>query len=237
MASIYDFKPRFQSLLRPLTRSLAAAGVTANQVTLAAAVLSVAVGASVALFPDRRWPLIIVPPFLFVRMALNAIDGMLAREHGMKSNLGLVLNEIGDVVSDAALYLPLALIPGVPAPLVVAIVILAIISEMTGMVAVQVGGTRRYDGPLGKSDRAFLFGLLALLLGVGVEPGRWLDAAFTLAILLSVITIFNRASRALRTRPDLNKSGSPAAEPNNKTRPEIMLPTSNAERVSAHAEG
>ena len=44
MASIYDIKPAFQNLLRPLTRALARNGVSANQVTLAAAVLSGGVG-------------------------------------------------------------------------------------------------------------------------------------------------------------------------------------------------
>ena len=38
-------------------------------------------------------------------MALNAIDGMLAREFNQKSRLGGYLNEITDVVSDGALYL------------------------------------------------------------------------------------------------------------------------------------
>ena len=37
-------------------------------------------------------------------MAFNAIDGMLAREFGQKSRLGAYLNELTDVVSDAALY-------------------------------------------------------------------------------------------------------------------------------------
>ena len=119
MASIYDIKPAFQNLLRPATRGLAAAGVTANQVTLAAALLSGAVGACIAVKPGERWPLLVLPGFLFVRMALNAIDGMLAREHNMKSRLGAVLNEIGDVLADTALYLPLALVPGVSAPLIV----------------------------------------------------------------------------------------------------------------------
>jgi CDP-diacylglycerol--glycerol-3-phosphate 3-phosphatidyltransferase len=40
-------------------------------------------------------------------MALNAIDGMLAKEFALKSRLGAMLNELGDVFSDAALYLPL----------------------------------------------------------------------------------------------------------------------------------
>ena len=61
------------------------------------------------------WALLLLPPVLFVRMALNAIDGMLAREFAQKSALGAVLNELGDVVSDTALYLPFATIAGVDA--------------------------------------------------------------------------------------------------------------------------
>jgi CDP-diacylglycerol--glycerol-3-phosphate 3-phosphatidyltransferase len=197
MASIYDIKPAFQNLLRPLTRGLAAAGVTANQVTVAAALLSGAVGACIGLNPSARWPLLVLPGFLFVRMALNAIDGMLAREHNMKSRLGAVLNEVGDVAADSALYLPLALVPGFSAPLVVVITLLSIISEMTGVVAVQIGATRRYDGPMGKSDRAFVFGLLALLLGLGVPAGAWLTCVLAAIVALLVLTILNRARRAL----------------------------------------
>ena len=197
MASIYDIKPAFQNLLRPLTRALASAGVTANQVTIAAALLSGGVGACIVFNPQARWPLLVLPGFLFVRMALNAIDGMLAREHGMKSRLGAVLNEISDVAADTALYLPLALVPGFSLWLVVVITILSIISEMTGVVAVQIGATRRYDGPMGKSDRAFVFGLLALLLGLGVPTGHWLFYVQLLLIVLLGLTIINRARRAL----------------------------------------
>ena len=197
MASIYDIKPAFQKLLRPLTSALAAAGVTANQVTVAAALLSAGVGACIWFQPAARWPLLVLPGFLFVRMALNAIDGMLAREHNQKSRLGAVLNEIGDVLADTALYLPRATVPGFSPWLVVVITILAIVSEMTGVVAVQIGATRRYDGPMGKSDRAFAFGLLALLLGLGVPPNPWLDYVLVLIGALLVLTIVRRARRAL----------------------------------------
>lgn len=201
MPSIYDVKPAFQNLLRPCTRALARVGVTANQVTLAAMVLSLVVGACIALNPHARWPLLVVPVFLFVRMALNAIDGMLAREHAMKSRLGAVLNEVGDVISDAALYLPFALVPGVNAPLMAVIVALAIISEMTGVVAVQIGASRRYDGPMGKSDRAFVFGLLALLIAADVPPGRWTTVLLGGVAGLLALTIVNRAKHALREPP------------------------------------
>lgn len=198
MPSIYDLKQAFQNLLRPACRGLAAAGVTANQVTVAALVLSVSTGAAIAWRPEQRWSLLLVPPALLLRMALNAIDGMLAREHDMKSPLGAMLNELGDVLSDAAIYLPLALVPGLRASLVVAVVLLAVVSEMAGVVAVQIGASRRYDGPMGKSDRAFVFGALCLALGLGAPTGRWVDALLAVVLLLLALTIVNRSRGALK---------------------------------------
>lgn len=200
MASIYDLKPKFQALLRPITKDLARRGVTANQVTVFAALISMVTGACLGVLPNEAWPLLMVPAILFVRMALNAIDGMLAREHDMKSKLGALLNEIGDVVSDTALFLPLAWVSGVCAPLMASIVALSVISEMTGVVAVQIGASRRYEGPMGKSDRAFVLGLVCLLLGCGVEHDkyRWLDVTLWLMAVLLCVTILNRAKRALK---------------------------------------
>ena len=198
MASIYGLKPAFQGLLRPLTRALAGAGVTANAVTIVAALLSLAVGAAIAITPESRGTLLLLPAALFARMALNAIDGMLAREHGQKSRLGALLNELGDVVSDAALYLPLARVPGFDPRLVVGTVVLATLTEMTGVLGPTIGASRRYDGPMGKSDRAFVFGLLALLLGLGVPPGTWLVAVQGAILVLLLVTVWNRAARALR---------------------------------------
>jgi len=197
MPSIYDFKPRFQALLRPLVRALAATGVTANQVTIAAVMLSIIIGLLIAWYPRARWPLLLMPAALFIRMALNAIDGMLAREHNMKSALGAFLNELGDVLSDSALYLPLAAIPGVNAAGVAVVVILGVVSEMTGVIAVQIGATRRYDGPMGKSDRAFIFGSACLLLGIGLDAYPWFDLVMLLTALLLILTIINRSRRAL----------------------------------------
>ena len=180
-------------------------GVTANQVTIAALVLSVATGVIVGFSKNLR-VLLLLPAVLFVRMALNAIDGMLAREHHQKTPLGAVLNELGDVFSDATLYLPLAFFLPFDAVAIVLIVLLAILSEMTGVVGVQIGASRRYDGPMGKSDRAFVFGILGLALGLhlpifpAVRPVLWV-----LAFLL-LLTILNRARGALRELQDRNAS-------------------------------
>ena len=197
MATVYDLKSRFQDLLRPIVRALARAGITANQVTLAALVLSMIAGLAIVLWPAAGLPLALLPLVLFVRMALNAMDGMLAREHHQQSALGAVLNEVGDVVSDLALYLPFALVPGLSPMIVVGLCLLAVIGEMMGVIGVQIGASRRYDGPLGKSDRAVLFGTLGLLLGLGIVGPAFANWVLAIALLPAALTIFNRARKAL----------------------------------------
>ena len=201
MASVYDLKPRFVALLRPVAARLAAHGVSANAVTLAAMLASILVGIVLAMWPDclRLW--FILPVFLFLRMAANAIDGILAREHGMKSRLGAILNEVGDVVSDTALYLPFILLAGVNGFWVMLAVIIAIIGEMVGILGQVVGSSRRYDGPMGKSDRAAVFGLIGFLIGIGVPVAGWINWAMAAIALLGLVTLLNRARKTLAETP------------------------------------
>ena len=161
--SIYDLKPKFQNLLRPLVIKLEQRGVTANQVTLTACAISVILGLILTALSCYHWLFILIPIWLFVRMALNAIDGMLAREFNQKSRLGGYLNEITDVVSDAALYLPFAFVHPFDTLQIGLIIWLSALTEFCGVLGQVQGKTRRYDGPLGKSDRAFLFGVLGLV--------------------------------------------------------------------------
>ena len=193
MATIYDLKPRFQALLRPLSDALARAGLSANEVTLGALLLSAAHGAWLTLMPGSAWPLLLLPVTLFLRMAFNAIDGMMAKEHGLASPAGAVLNELSDVIADAALYLPFALIHGLNGMLVVLVVVAGMIAEMAGALGPLIKAPRRYDGPLGKSDRAFAFGLVAVLIGVGIAPGSWSSLYLAAMLLLSALSVLNRA--------------------------------------------
>ncbi|MGH8618050.1 MAG: CDP-alcohol phosphatidyltransferase family protein [Burkholderiales bacterium] len=195
--SIYALKPKFQALLRPLVTRLAAAGVTANQVTLAACLISLAVGAVVWWHAANPVVFLLIPVWMLLRMALNAVDGMLAREFGQKSALGAYLNEITDVLSDAALYFPFAFLPGSSMELIVLVIVLSAVSELAGIAAVLTGASRRYDGPMGKSDRAFVFGLIGLLAGLGVPLPGWLNYAWMALVVLIGITIRNRIRRGL----------------------------------------
>lgn len=205
LASIYDLKPRFQNLLRPLTANLAKRGVTANQVTIAACVLSVLTGMLIAVLFEYRLVFLVLPLVLFIRMALNAIDGMLAREHGQASMLGALLNEICDVMSDAALaigFIPLMVFEGLPIWPVVLFTVLAIFNELCGLLGYVVGTGRRYEGPGGKSDRAFILGLIATIIALFGHERAVIEIAnlaiFTAASALILLSCWNRVRAALK---------------------------------------
>ncbi len=202
MPSIYQLKPAFQNLLRPIVNGLARARITANQVTVLAMVLSAMTGVAVAIGHQQWQILLIVPVLLLVRMGLNAIDGMLAREHNLKTPLGAILNELGDVCSDAFLYLPFGLIAGVNGMAVVAVVFLAVLTEIAGIVGMGLGAGRKYNGPMGKSDRAVVFSLLAIFLALGILPGEWLNGLWAGVSGLSIWTVFNRIRSILQEVAD-----------------------------------
>ncbi|MCI2246789.1 CDP-alcohol phosphatidyltransferase family protein [Xanthomonas sp. PPL568] len=197
--SIYALKGRFQDLLRPGVRVLYRRGVTANQVTVAAALLSLLL-AAVVYAQGATQPLwyALLPVWMLLRMALNAVDGMLAREFGQQSRLGAYLNELSDVVADAALYLSLLGVSGVGAGWLWLMALTAAMTEYAGVLGLMVGASRRYDGPMGKSDRAFVVGLLGLLLA-----GGWIGAATVTGVamgvaLLCVATVVRRVAAGLR---------------------------------------
>lgn len=183
--SLYQLKSQFQDQLRPISDTLAGQGVTANQVTVSAVLLSVGTAYVIAKPAAKNQALwLLMPSSLFVRMALNAIDGMMAREHGQASKLGAVLNELGDIIADTALLA--SLLPHIdnqetPAGLIniaenlshsqrhiVGLIGLSIGTELLGIASHTALGTRANHGPLGKSDRAFLLGVLGTLVGVKV---------------------------------------------------------------------
>ncbi len=155
--TLYQIKPSFQALLRPLMFWLNRRGVTANHITLCAMVLSLITGVVLIIHPQPGL-FVLLPVVLFVRMALNALDGMLARECNQRSRLGAILNETGDVISDISLYLPFMLLPQSSIPLVLIVVFCALMTEFCGVLAQTINGVRSYAGPLGKSDRALVFG-------------------------------------------------------------------------------
>ena len=101
------------------------------------------------------------------------------------------------VGTEVTLYFPVALVAGIDAMLIVIVVFLATVSEMAGVIAVQIGTQRRYDGPMGKSDRAFVFAIIGLGLGLNWIAPDWINILLIVVSLLLIVTIINRCRHAL----------------------------------------
>lgn len=196
MISVYQLKPKFQQLLRPLVNGLARKGITANEVTVVAMLMSAITGVAIVI-SNSIMALLALPIILLIRMALNAIDGMLAREHQQQSRLGAFLNEIGDVISDLFLIIPLIIIPDINLWFLAAFAFAALLTEFAGILGVMVGAERQYQGPMGKSDRALLIGLVGLLMPFVSVPAVYLNTVLVTVIVLSVWTVINRIRAAL----------------------------------------
>ena len=186
MPSVYALKPAFQNWLLPAVKWLAERGVTPNQVTIAGGVASVLVGCDL-IAGSRTW--LLLPLFLPVRMALNAMDGMLAKERRMRTRTGAILNEGLDLVSDAALTLPFVAVPGLSAGTVWLCIVAAALAEVAGFAR---AGARRYEGPFGKSDRAVALGVAGGWLGLAWPVAGWAGWLPWVWILLCMVTIANR---------------------------------------------
>jgi CDP-diacylglycerol---glycerol-3-phosphate 3-phosphatidyltransferase len=197
MISVYNIKPKFQQLLRPVLRVLYNMGVSANMITWASILLSVATGLMVWFHPygSSLW---LLPLFLFIRMALNALDGMMAREYNMQSRGGEILNELGDIVSDVFIFFPLSKLFSINGGVLYVFIFLSIINECAGILAKAITGVRRYEGPMGKSDRAFLVGLTSLVLYFTETVREYLNIVFLIAIALLIISTSTRIYKTLK---------------------------------------
>jgi CDP-diacylglycerol--glycerol-3-phosphate 3-phosphatidyltransferase len=198
--SLTFLKPLLRKALRPVAARLYEAGVTANQVTWISLGGSVLVGALLCRFAVHSPLFAILPAWLAARTAFAAIDGTLAIEFGQKSRLGSVLNEAGDVVSDIALFSPLAFVAPFSGPSILLAVCFAAMSEFVGMAGALLSGPRRLEGPRGKADRSIVLSLVAIAIAAygRLPEGTWVIVpAFCVELL---ITILNRLRFALAER-------------------------------------
>ncbi|WP_367103433.1 alpha/beta fold hydrolase [uncultured Psychrobacter sp.] len=225
--SLYQLKSQFQNQLRPISNELVKWGVTANQVTVIAVLISAGTAYIIATIDgckhsdnknklhSNKTTWLILPVTLFCRMALNAIDGMMAREHGQASKLGAVLNEAGDIIADTLLIASLhshinktstaQITAHQPEYLfkssntsLNAVNILSTITELIAIFSLVTTDERANQGPLGKSDRALELGILGTLAALGAPLSRCVQPLLVINQLLLLKTSFNRLNFMLK---------------------------------------
>jgi CDP-diacylglycerol--glycerol-3-phosphate 3-phosphatidyltransferase len=198
MISIYKLKPKFQKLLIPILKLLHNFGITPNFLTVFTIVFSFFIGYLLFLGIDNQIYFLFVSLGLLIRMMLNALDGMMATTYNLKSKKGEVLNEIGDILSDIAIYFPFIYFKSLSLELIIIFISLSVINEFCGLLAKSVSGIRRYDGPMGKSDRAFLVGIICIVLYFTKTILFYLDYIFLIAIILMIISSCLRLTKSLK---------------------------------------
>ncbi|WP_087022166.1 CDP-alcohol phosphatidyltransferase family protein [Thaumasiovibrio subtropicus] len=198
--SVYRLKPAFQRLLAPCVHGLARRSVTPNQITVATLLITVAGVGAIALLPPPYW--LGLPLLQFLRMALNAIDGQLARLYNQITPRGMLLNEVGDLLADAVVWLAFLSL-GVLSPFWIAVVaLLTWLTEFIAVLVAPVTGERANHGPMGKSDRAVVTGVFAII--IAVQP-NWLvygDVALILVAGLLLVTASRRAMKVWSLVPE-----------------------------------
>lgn len=197
MISVYKLKPKFQQLLTPVLLFFNKNNITANQITVGSILLSVVIGILFWNADISKWFFLSLPIGLLIRMALNALDGMMARRFNQTSKLGEVLNEVGDIISDVIIFFPLLKFQPESLYLIVILIVLSVINEFAGLMGKVVGKERRYDGPMGKSDRALILGLYGLLIFFGVNITSVSEYIFGIIIILLLISTYTRLKKSL----------------------------------------
>ena len=191
---LYLQKGNFQKVVR----WMAGTWMTANQATffgtlcIALTTASFYVGLGCE---GYHWVLALTPVFLVLRMAMNALDGMLAREYRTGSVAGELFNEGLDIVGDTICYGVLFFVPNIPHLPLTLFLLLTWMAEYFGVLGKSFpGGVRRHETFLGgKPDRAIWMGLLALLLfaypGLIEHVGTYLLVLSGFVFLTSVVRI------------------------------------------------
>ena len=198
MISVYNIKPKFQELLKPILVLLHKLGITANQITISSIFLSIIIGTGFW-FADMYIALFLILPIgLLLRMALNALDGMMARTYNQQSKKGEVLNEIGDIISDLFVFFPLLKFEQEIFYLIVIFICLSIINEFAGVLGKVVSTERRYEGPMGKSDRALILGVYGILSYFLINFNKYSIYIYSVIILLLILSTMIRLKKSLK---------------------------------------
>ena len=185
--SIHHLKSSLQSLLGQLAGRLAAMGLSAGRLTLLTTLVSVGIGALLLARPEPAL-FALVPVWMALRTTLDTAKAM---QDGKSAKSGYA-GEIAGVVSDAALYAPFALVAPFSLPWLVAIVLLAAFAEFAGARSRTRDDGSRDEGPMGRSDRALLFGALGALVTLFGTLPAWTWHIQPMTCVLLAWTIANR---------------------------------------------
>ena len=200
--NLYATKDAVNARLIPIVDRLARAGVTPDQVTLAAVPVAVLAGACLLASTTVPLLLLVVPLLVALRIVLNLVDGNMARRTGRTHPRGELYNEVGDRLADIAFLAPVAFLPGASQQIVLLGVLVGVMASYVGITARAAGGERIYRGVLSKPGRMALLVACSLWAFVAGPADATAWSAFGLILLAgTTLTLVERIVVAVRRLP------------------------------------
>jgi phosphatidylglycerophosphate synthase len=197
--NLYAGKGAINARLEPLVAWLAARGVSADALTLAAVPVAAAAAACLLLSTVTPWWLVLVPFLAALRLVLNLLDGQLARLTGRTHPRGELFNEVGDRLADVLFLAPVAFLPGAQPKVILIGVTVAVLASYVGITARAAGGERIYRGILSKPGRMVLLSVFSLAVFFLGSQAWW--AFGPLLLIGATLTFLDRFVVAYRRLP------------------------------------
>ena len=189
---IYSIKPKFQQSLSPIKKFLIKKKIHPTQINIFALIISITGG--LALYYAKEYPLLLIyiPIMAFVRTALNALDGMIARETKIKNTkFGEVLNEFTDRISDVVIFLGIAFAPYSSFKISSIAIIIILLNSYLSIVSKAAGGSRQYGGLTGKADRMIYLSVASILVLI-LNNYEIMNYLMIILIITTLITMIQR---------------------------------------------
>lgn len=190
-----------------LAPRLAHAGVSANFISVAGAVMGIAAGISLFLTrltpqPQVRFLWLAAAAFVQLRLTANLLDGMVAISSGKASAVGELFNELPDRISDPATLAGLGYAAGSLPALGWIAAILALITAYVRTFGKSVGAGSDFSGPMAKQHRMAVVTILCLF--CAFVPNSWQQwqpatVALILIVIGAALTACRRVAHIART--------------------------------------
>ena len=210
--TIYSVKPLFQKTLMPMANLMIRLKIHPTAINISALVTSVIAGLLFPFISNLRFLMFVIPLLLFIRIAFNALDGIVARGLGVSSPKGEIYNEFIDRISDSAIFLGLLTIFIKDFNFLklndgfmiryqfifgIIFIILFLLNSYLGILAKAAGKERLYIGFIGKADRMFYLGLATLIFFFYENMIVW-TIFYIFVILGTIISIGQRLWKAVK---------------------------------------
>ena len=196
-----QFRPHASALTDPIVALARRLGLGPNAVSVIAFAFALAAGATFYAAGRTHELYLLGAVFVLCNGLLDVVDGALARDLGVSSRAGDLLDHVLDRYADIVVIAGLA--AGIDRyALGLAAVTGVLMTSYLGTQSQAVGLDRVYGGLLGRADRLALVGLVAALAAADPEPGGvplvvGLLALFAVVGHLTALQRFWGAMRAL----------------------------------------